>query len=201
MGGRGPPVKLNGLSRSLFRPSDDAVTMGYNIPGNAMACTELQHMTELLLKSESSVAGANKVAKGTDSVAKSICTALENVMKDSAKGNDNVLPFEIDGYGGKYGMDDANIPSLLSLPFLGFMSNDHPVYKDTRDYVLSDRNPYFFSGSQGAGIGGPHVGYNYAWPMAVTVRAMTSGDDDEVSSLKYKFILQNLCIVVIYSIS
>jgi meiotically up-regulated gene 157 (Mug157) protein len=180
MYGRGPPVKLTGLSRSLFRPSDDAVTMGYNIPGNAMACTELTHVADMLTKSASGIDGAAEVGARVATVAKSLCAAMDSVIRESSKREDRVLPYEMDGYGSRYDMDDANIPSLLSLPFLGYMDNTHPIYQDTRAYVLSSRNPYYYAGAQGEGIGGPHVGYNYAWPMAIVVRAMTSNDDDEV---------------------
>ena len=181
MSGRGPPVKLTGLSRSLFRPSDDAVAMSYNIPGNAMACTELTHIAEMLTKSAGGIDGAKDVGTRVATVAKSLCSALDSVLRDSTKRVDKVLPYEMDGYGSQYNMDDANIPSLLSLPFLGYMDNTHPIYHDTRAYVLSSRNPYYYAGTQGEGIGGPHVGNNYAWPMAIVVRAMTSSDDDEVN--------------------
>lgn len=156
--------------------------MGYNIPGNAMACTELTHIKELLLSVDGGNADYTRVAHGVEAVAVKLCGALDRILADTSGGKDKVLPYEIDGYGSFYRMDDANIPSLLSLPFIGYMSNTHPVYSDTRDYVLSSRNPFYFSGVAGEGVGGPHVGYNYAWPMAITVRAMTAQDDDEISS-------------------
>lgn len=180
--GRGPPVSLTGLSRSLFRPSDDAVTMGYNIPGNAMACTELTHITEMLKEVGANQAVMQAVAAGTNAVAKELCGALDKILSRTADMDDHVLPYEIDGYGSKYGMDDANIPSLLSLPFLGYMSSKHPIYLDTRNYVLSSRNPFYFSGVAGEGVGGPHVGYKYAWPMAIVMRAMTTDSDEEILS-------------------
>jgi meiotically up-regulated gene 157 (Mug157) protein len=95
--------------------------------------------------------------------------------------NGHGLPYEIDGYRSEYYMDDANIPSLLSLPVLGFVSPSNKVYQSTRKYTLSEANPFYFKGVQGEGIGGPHVGYQFAWPMAVVMRGMTSADDDEVS--------------------
>lgn len=178
--GRGPPVLPNGLSRSLFRPSDDAVKLGYNIPGNAMACVELTHMSELLGSSQEGGSAAVKTAAaGVVRVGSKLCSALNKVVFEATH-VDKVLPYEIDGYGASYRMDDANTPSLLSLPFLGYMKNDHAVYSSTRDFVLSKRNPYFFKGAAGEGIGGPHVGVNYAWPMAITMRAMTSASDDEI---------------------
>ena len=79
-------------------------------------------------------------------------------------------------------MDDANIPSLLSLPFLGYMGRSEEIYLQTRDFVWSKNNPFYFSGTQGDGIGGPHVGPDFAWPMSLIMRAMTSNSDDEVKS-------------------
>ena len=156
--------------------------MGYNIPGNAMACTELTHITELLQQVNKEGTDLQSVAEGTKALAESLCAAMGDVITSSPSLPQRSLPYEVDGYGSHYSMDDANIPSLLSLPFLGYMSTDHPVYHNTRDYVLSSRNPFYFSGSAGEGVGGPHVGYNYAWPMAIVMRAMTSDSDDEITS-------------------
>lgn len=85
-----------------------------------------------------------------------------------------VFAFEVDGFGSAYFMDDANIPSLLSLPYLGYVDRNDPTYKNTRKFVLSEYNPYFFKGEAGEGIGGPHVGPGYIWPMSIIMRAYTS---------------------------
>ena len=88
--------------------------------------------------------------------------------------------YEVDCYDNKVYMDDANIPSLLSLPYLGFLDLKDPSYLMTRKRLLSLENPYFFKGRSGEGIGGPHVGYGYIWPMSIAMRALTSLDEDEV---------------------
>ena len=85
-----------------------------------------------------------------------------------------MFAFEVDGFGSAYFMDDANIPSLLSLPYLGYVDRNDPIYKNTRKFVLSEYNPYFFKGEAGEGIGGPHVGPGYIWPMSIIMRAYTS---------------------------
>jgi len=92
-----------------------------------------------------------------------------------------VFAFEVDGYGSRILMDDANIPSLLALPLLGFVKEDDPIYINTRKMILSQEgNPYFLTGPAFRGIGGPHIGLTHAWPMSVLVQAMTSNDDDEI---------------------
>jgi len=88
--------------------------------------------------------------------------------------------YEVDGFGNSYAMDDANIPSLLSLPYLGVISTDSSLYQNTRKFILSPNNPYYFSGSVASGIGGPHVGIGYIWPMAIIMQAQTSEDDSEI---------------------
>jgi meiotically up-regulated gene 157 (Mug157) protein len=77
-------------------------------------------------------------------------------------------------------MDDANAPGLLSLPFLDCMPASDPIYQNTRRFVWSEDNPYFFRGPAGEGIGGPHVGYGYAWPMSIMMKAFTAQNDNEI---------------------
>ena len=88
-----------------------------------------------------------------------------------------VYAYEVDGFGNAYFMDDANIPSLLALPYLNAIDRDDPLYQRTRKLVWSEDNPYFFRGSAGEGIGGPHIGYDMVWPMSIIMRAQTSADD------------------------
>lgn len=180
LNGRGPPAKLTGLSRSLFRPSDDAVALPYNIPGNAMACVEINHVKSILkalVREGDSTVTAKELLSKAETISSTLCGAL---TKFTTKAPNNVIPFEVDGYTSSYYMDDANVPSLLSLPVLGYMSPQNAAYQATRSFVLSAENPYFFQGSVASGIGGPHVGYNYSWPMAITMRAMTSQDETEI---------------------
>jgi len=174
--GRGPPARKCGLTRSLFRPSDDAVTLPYNIPGNAMACTELVHLQQILSKTQ---LGTEAMIATAKKLSDSICGALSDLIQAEHGG---VLPYEVDGYKSSYYMDDANIPSLLSLPVLGFVDASNKAYQSTRKYVLSEANPFYFKGVEGEGVGGPHVGYKYAWPMAIVMRSMTSTDDAEIQS-------------------
>ena len=91
-----------------------------------------------------------------------------------------IYAFEVDGFGNQLLMDDANVPSLQALAYLGDVPADDPIYLNTRRFVWSDSNPYFFKGTAGEGIGGPHIGYDMAWPMSLITRALTSTDDAEI---------------------
>jgi hypothetical protein len=91
-----------------------------------------------------------------------------------------VFAYEVDGFGNQLFMDDANVPSLLAMPYLNPIILHDPVYQNTRRMVLSESNPYFFKGKVAEGIGGPHVGLNYIWPMSIIIRAITSTDKAEI---------------------
>lgn len=175
-GGWGAPVSGCGLIVSCFRPSDDATTFQYLIPSNFFAVTSLRKAAEIL----------DKVNNNADLSAK--CTALadevETALKKHATYNHpefgTIYAFEVDGFGNKHLMDDANVPSLLAMPYLGDVDVDDPVYQNTRRFVWSKNNPYFFKGKAGEGIGGPHIGYDMAWPMSIMMKAFTSTDDNEI---------------------
>jgi len=91
-----------------------------------------------------------------------------------------IYAYEVDGFGNQLLMDDANVPSLLAMAYLGDVDIHDPVYQNTRRFVWSEDNPYFFRGKAGEGIGGPHIGHDMVWPMSVMMRAFTSEDDDEI---------------------
>ncbi|KAI9323466.1 hypothetical protein BX666DRAFT_1887096 [Dichotomocladium elegans] len=182
LNGRGNAVKRTGLVKSLFRPSDDATIYPFFIPGNAMISVELGHVSELIAQAhrKSGDGRLRLMADQAFNLSKEIRDAIYNYAVVKVPGYDDVFAYEVDGYGSKLIMDDANIPSLLSLSMIGFVSPEDPVYKNTRRLVLSRDNPYYFDGPRGSGIGGPHVGLNYAWPMSQIVRILSSTDDNEI---------------------
>ena len=91
-----------------------------------------------------------------------------------------IYAFEVDGFGNALCMDDANVPSLLAMPYLGDVDVNDPIYQNTRRFVWSGSNPYFFKGKAGEGIGGPHIGYDMVWPMSIMMKAFTSQNDEEI---------------------
>ena len=93
-----------------------------------------------------------------------------------------IYAFEVDGFGNHFLMDDANVPSLLAMPYLGDVDVNDPIYQNTRKFVWSEDNPYFFKGKAGEGIGGPHIGYDMVWPMSIMMKAFTSKDDAEIKT-------------------
>ncbi len=174
--GYGWPTKVTGMIHSGFRPSDDACTYPYFIPGNAFAVVSLRQLADM----------TEKTGLGADFKAECLALAAEvegamhqyGKMKDAA-GND-IWAYEVDGFGNALFMDDANVPSLLSLPFLGFCAKDDPLYLRTRAAVLSARNPYYYEGRVLRGVGSPHSGLNTVWPISLMIQALTSTDDAEI---------------------
>ncbi|KAF2217175.1 glycoside hydrolase family 125 protein [Cercospora zeae-maydis SCOH1-5] len=180
LAGNGNPLNYGtGLIRSAFRPSDDATIFGFLIPANAMMAVELKKAAEILAASGKPVVGEELKARG-ERIEKGVWE--HGVVEHKKWGS--VFAFEVDGYGSSLLMDDANVPSLLALPYLGFVKKDERTYQNTRKMILSkDGNPYFLQGKALKGIGGPHIGLNNAWPMSLLIQAMTSDDDKEISEL------------------
>ncbi len=174
-GGRGLPSAECGLIRCAFRPSDDLVAFPFLVPANAMMAVALRDIGPLL-----EILGAKDLSGQASRFSHEIFAALENhaVVNHSVHGE--IWAYEVDGLGGAHLMDDANVPSLLSLPYLGFCAKTDPRYLRTRQFCLSGDNPHFVTGPAGAGIGSPHTGPGTIWPMALTMQALTATDDAEV---------------------
>ena len=174
--GRGNPVKPVGLISSAFRPSDDATTFGFLVPSNFMAVSSLRKAAEIL----STVNGESELAAGCTALADEVAAALQQYAVVEHPVYGKIYAFEVDGFGSVQLMDDANVPSLLAMPYLGDVERTDPVYENTRRFVWSTDNPYFWRGEAGEGIGGPHIGVEMIWPMSIMMRAFTSTDDAEI---------------------
>ena len=175
-GGWGAPVKPVGLIASVFRPSDDATTLLFLVPSNFMAVTTLKKMADVL----TTVNHQPALAKECNDLANEVHNALMKYAIYNHPKYGKIYAYEVDGFGNQLLLDDANVPSLLAMPYLGDVSLDDPIYQNTRRFVWSDDNPYFFKGKAGEGIGGPHIGYDMAWPMSIMMKAFTSTDDKEI---------------------
>jgi meiotically up-regulated gene 157 (Mug157) protein len=169
--GFGAPLNPVGLIASGFRPSDDACTFPFLVPSNLFAVTSLRQLAEMAHTVLHDAALATSAASLADEVASAL---RRYAIAQTAAGS--IWAYEVDGFGSQLLMDDANVPSLLALPYLA-SSPDAALYARTRAFVWSERNPWFFRGSAGEGIGGPHEGKDMIWPMSQIVYALTSHSD------------------------
>ncbi len=177
LGGQGYPVNPVGLICSSFRPSDDASVFGFLVPSNFFAVVSLRQGAQML---DALPDGDKALATQMRTLAGEVETALRKYAVVQHPKYGQIYAYEVDGFGSSLLMDDANVPSLLSLPYLGAVSKSDPIYQNTRRFLLSSDNPFFFKGQAAEGIGGPHVGMDMIWPMAITLRALTSDDELEI---------------------
>ncbi|SCV02176.1 LANO_0F15764g1_1 [Lachancea nothofagi CBS 11611] len=198
LAGTGNPVNSGtGLVRSAFRPSDDSTIFQFFIPGNAYLSVELEQLSEMLseYQREGLTSSHDADIKNIAEVAAELSARIrEGVMKHGVVNNPKygkVFAYEVDGFGSFLLMDDANIPSLLSLPELGFIGSDNDVYQNTRRMITcKEGNPYFIEGSHLQGIGGPHIGIHNVWPLSLIVAVRTSNSDQEIVDM-LNMIIQN----------
>jgi hypothetical protein len=174
--GYGNPAKPVGLIFSIFRPSDDATIFPFLVPANFFAVVSLRQAAEALEQIHHDADAAAKCRALADEVEHALRQYA--VVRHERLGE--VYAYEVDAFGDFYCIDDGNVPSLLSLPYLGAVAPTDPVYANTRHLVLSDANPYFCVGKAAAGPGGPHVGMDMIWPLGLIVQGLTSTDPAEI---------------------
>ena len=174
--GTGRPVKPTGMICSMFRPSDDATMYPYLVPSNIFAMLSLRQLAEIysaILRDQQFAGECNRFADEVDSAIR-----IHAISRHPLFGK--IYSYEVDGFGNRVFMDDANVPSLMSLAYLGAHKNDDPIYRNTRKFLLSDSNPYYLRGSAAEGQASPHTGKEKIWPMGIILRAMTSSDPAEI---------------------
>lgn len=176
LGGYGYPAKPVGLIFSMFRPSDDATIFPFLIPSNFFAVTSMNQAAEMLR----SIYKDEALAQQCAALAAEVSKALQQYAIITHATFGKVYAYEVNGFGSFNLMDDANVPGLLSLPYLGAVKNTDPIYINTRKLLWSEHNPFFFKGSAGEGIGGPHVGVDMIWPLSLIIRGLTSNNDQEI---------------------
>jgi hypothetical protein len=176
--GYGNPVKPVGLICSIFRPSDDSTIYPFLIPSNLFAVVSLRQAAKIF----NEVTGDKEFASKLAGLAGEVYNAVQEYAIARHRHFGNIYAYEADGYGNRLFIDDTNVPGLLSLPYLDCCKPDDVIYLNTRKFVLSFDNPYYFSGKYGQGIGGPHIGMDMIWPMSIIVRALTTEDDTEIKT-------------------
>lgn len=178
-GGHGEPVCYTGMTWSAFRPSDDACVYNYLIPSQMYAVVVLGYLSEIaeeIYKDKALAARAEALA----------ATINEGIKKYGIYEHPKygkIYAYETDGLGNYNLMDDANVPSLLSAPYLGYCDASDPIYVNTRKFILSEDNPYYFTGKVLRGIGSPHTDKGYVWPISLSLQGLTSNDDEEIESI------------------
>jgi meiotically up-regulated gene 157 (Mug157) protein len=166
--GKGAPIGYSGMVYSGFRPSDDACVYGYLIPSNLFLMSELKKLNIPKFR-DASTELANEIQQGLTNFG----------LKDG------FFAYEVDGLGNRLFIDDANVPSLLSLPYLEVLPVDDAIYQRTRAFVLSEKNPFYFAGTAARGLGSQHTPPNHVWPIAIAIQALTSNDiNDQLDALE-----------------
>jgi hypothetical protein len=174
--GYGNPARPVGLIYSMFRPSDDATVFPFLIPSNFFAVVSLRQAAEML---DAIQADRSSAAQGR-MLAHEVDRALKEYATVQHPKAGKIYAFEVDAYGDFYCTDDGNIPSLLSLPYLGAVQPRDKLYQTTRRFLLSENNPYYCIGKAASGLGGPHVGIDMVWPLGVIIQGLTSDNDSEI---------------------
>ena len=177
--GKGNPTAYTGMTWSGFRPSDDRCIYGYLIPSEMFAVVTLGYLSELALNIYKDSALSERALKLRQEIDEGI---KKYGIYDHPKYG-KIYAYETDGLGNYVLMDDANVPSLLSAPYIGYCSADDEIYQNTRKFILSEDNPFYFSGSVLHGIGSPHTEKGYVWPISLSLQGLTSDSKKEIEEL------------------
>ncbi len=185
----------SGLIWSGYRPSDDVCYYKFFIPGNMFAVATLEKMADLL----TDLGRWEETATRASTMAGEVRTAIETYGVYNHPTYGRMYAFEVNGFSsdadsssGKLLMDAANIPSLLAIPWLGYAASDDATYQNTRSFILSHDNPYYYEGTYAKGIGDPHDGIGgtnphpstpVPWHMALAMQGLTSDDPEEIERM------------------
>ena len=177
--GRGTPVATTGMTWSGFRPSDDACTWHYLVPANMFAVVVLGYVERIFIE----LVPDGEVASRAARLAGEIREGIETHARVTNVAGERIYAYEVDGLGHALVMDDANVPSLLAAPYLGYCSADDPTYQATRRTLLSAENPFYYAGEYTAGIGSPHTPPRYVWPIARSIEGLTASSREEKAAI------------------
>ena len=166
-----------GMIWSAFRPSDDPVTYRYNVPQNAIAVVAMR----LLATFARDAFHDDALANSASTLAAGVQAGIETYGRKWVSGRGWMYVYETDGYGNDNLMDDANIPNLTTLPYIGWCATDDPVYLTTRRFTLSSANPYYYSGKYATGLGSPHTPKGWVWPIGMIGAALSTRRREEIA--------------------
>jgi meiotically up-regulated gene 157 (Mug157) protein len=175
--GTGQPIRPVGLICSMFRPSDDATLFPFLIPSNLFASQSLRQLARIYAGELKDASFANEC----DTLADAVESAVKKHAVSEYLEFGEIYAYEVDGFGNRIFLDDANVPSLISLAYLGIHEPTDALYRNTRRFVLSGSNPFYLSGKAAEGQGSPHTGKANIWPMGLILRAITSIDEKEIA--------------------
>ncbi|WP_243109698.1 glycoside hydrolase family 125 protein [Clostridium sartagoforme] len=173
--GIGTKTKYTGMTWSGFRPSDDACAYGYLVPSNMFAVAVLRYVSEISTEVLKDKDLEKRALKLKEEIEKGIETY--GIVHNEKYGD--MYAYEVDGFGNSFLVDDANVPSLLSIPLIGYKDNKDVTYINTRNYILSKDNQYYYEGKYAKGIGSPHTPDGYIWHIALAIEALTSDSKEE----------------------
>ncbi|MBC1601932.1 glycoside hydrolase family 125 protein [Listeria welshimeri] len=174
--GLGTKTAYTGMLWSGFRPSDDACEYGYLIPSNMFALVVLGYAKEII---ETFYPSEKETVKQAVTLKNDIQLGIEKFGTYNHPTFGEIFAFEVDGLGNQLLMDDANVPSLLSMPIINYLEKESPIYQNTRKFILSKSNPYYFEGELAKGIGSPHTPAGYIWPIGLAIQGLTASDESE----------------------
>lgn len=177
--GMGMPVSYTGMTWSGFRPSDDACTFGYLVPSNMFAVVALKYLIEIFTE----FFGDEDFIAECKLLIKEIENGIKNYAVYDHPKYGKIYACETDGMGNRKLFDDANVPSLLSIPYIGYADKNDEMYKRTREFILSEDNPYYYKGKFGEGVGSPHTKPGFIWHIALSMQGLTSDDPEEISRI------------------
>ena len=173
--GKGNPVAYTGMTWSGFRPSDDPCTYCYLTASNMFAVVVLGYMAEMLR----AVCDNEPLAQECDALRAQLEEGIRRYAIVEHPVHGPIYACETDGMGHYSMIDDANIPSLLSIPYIGYAPADDPVYQNTRRFLLSADNPYYYEGVCARGIGSPHTPPRYVWHLGLVMQGLTAATAEE----------------------
>lgn len=177
--GKGTPTNFTGMVWSGFRPSDDACTFGYLIPANMFAVVVLGYLATIAREQYHD----RWLAAEAEALQAEIEFGINTYGVVTHPTCGRIYAYETDGYGNYTLMDDANVPSLLAIPYLGYRPVTDALYQNTRRFILSPANPYYFTGSYASGMGSPHTPGGRVWHIGLIMQALTSTSAEEIARI------------------